>query len=167
MNSFSFTNPVVVVPGGTNIITQAGLDDAGVNLNLSIEDAGEIANGAAAGTRSGKEGPVEDFDLSFELASPRAGEGERDHIILDLLRGRGVSEEELIREIRDLLDDLFQRNVLLAGREETDAQAVIVEGLGLCSERQVRSVLTERHPVLAGGARGRNERQRKNPSRAR
>jgi len=65
------------------------------------------------------------------------GKGGRDHIILDLLRGRWVSEEELVREIRHLFDDLLQRNILLAGREETDAQAVIDERLGFRSERRV------------------------------
>ena len=66
------------------------------------------------------------------------GKGGRNHIILDLLRGRRVSEEELVREIWNLFDNHFQRNVLLTGREEADAQAAIDESLGLCSERRVR-----------------------------
>jgi len=69
VSSFSLPSPVVVVLRGTNIITQAGLDNAGVNLNPPIEDAGKVTDGTAPGTRSGKEGPIEDFDLSFGSAS--------------------------------------------------------------------------------------------------
>lgn len=52
----------MVVPSRTNLVTQAGLDDAGVNLDLSVEDCSEIIHGTAAGT---KEAPVEYFDLVF------------------------------------------------------------------------------------------------------
>ena len=123
--------------GGTDLIAQPGLDGVRVNLDLPIEDAGEVANGTDGGTRNGKERPVEYFDLSHGSASLRSWE-EGDHIILDLLRARGVSEEELVCEIWKFLDDLFQRNVLRARREEADAQAVIDEGLGL-------------HPIVESG----------------
>lgn len=86
-------------------------------------------------------------------------ERESDHMVLDLLRGGGISEEELVREIWHLLDDHFERNVLRAGGEEADTQAVIDEGLGSSPERRVRETLTGRHPALAEGARERNERR--------
>jgi len=46
-----------------------------------------------------------------------------------------------VREFLDLPGDKFQRNVLLARREEVDAQAVISKGLDLLPERRVRRTL--------------------------
>ena len=51
-----------MVLSGTYLITQVGLNDAGVNLDLSIEDAGKVANGPT-GAGNAKEGPVEYSDL--------------------------------------------------------------------------------------------------------
>lgn len=44
-------------------------------------------------------------------------------MILNLLRGGRVSEEELICEIGDPLDKFLERNIFLVWREEADAQA--------------------------------------------
>ena len=143
-----------MVLSGTYLITQVGLNDAGVNLDLSIKDAGKVTHGPT-GARNAKEGPVEYFDLSFgnrELPCG-VGRGGRDHIILNLLRGRRVSEEELVREIGHLLDDLFEGGIFLAGREIADTQAVIDRGLDLSPECRVQRTLTGLHPTPTEGAR--------------
>lgn len=144
-----------MVLSGTYLITQVGLNDAGVNLDLSIEDAGKVANGPT-GAGNAKEGPVEYFDLSLigNREPPyEVGRGGRDHIILNLLRGRRVSKEELVCEIGHLLDDLFEGDIFLAGREIADAQAVIDRGLDLSPECRVQRTLTGLHPTPAEGAR--------------
>lgn len=57
-------------------------------------------------------------------------------MILNLLGGRGIGEDELIRVIWNLLDKLFERNIFPVGRVEADTQAVFEEGLGLPPERR-------------------------------
>lgn len=53
-----------MVLSGTDLVTQDGLDAAGVNLDLSVEDVGEVGKGTTS-TRNAEEAPVEDFNLSF------------------------------------------------------------------------------------------------------
>jgi len=93
----------------TNLITQDGLDSAGINLDLSIEDAGEVAKGTTTGTGNEKDGPVKDLDLLFgnywSLYEVR--KRQRDHIIFNLLGGRGISKEELVRKVGHPLDENF------------------------------------------------------------
>ena len=81
------------------------------------------------------------------------------HVVLNLLGGRRISEEELVRKIWHFLDDLFKRNIFLAGREVADAQAVIEGGLNLSPERQVQMTHTEPQPAPAEDTREQNERQ--------
>ena len=80
---------------------------------------------------NGEEDLVKDFDLSFgghQLYD--VGNEGKNYVILDLFRGRRISEDELVREIGHLPDDIFEGDVFLAGREEADTQAVIGGGLG-------------------------------------
>lgn len=67
-------------------------------------------------------------------------------IILDPLCGRRVSEEP-VRYFSYLLGYPFQRNALLARKEEFDAQAVIDEGRDLSLECLVQRTLTGRYPA--------------------
>ena len=68
------------------------------------------------------------------------------YIILDSLCGRRVSEE-LVRNFSYLLAYPFQRNALLARKEEVDAQAVIDEGRYLSLECLVQRTLTGQYPA--------------------
>ena len=53
------------------------------------------------------------------------GSRDRNYVVLNLLRGRRIGEVELVREIGDLLDEFFERNIFLVWREVSDAQATI------------------------------------------
>lgn len=58
---------VTVTRRSTDLIAQHGLDSAWVNLDLPVENGGEVIDETAGGTRNSKEAPVEYFDLSFGI----------------------------------------------------------------------------------------------------
>lgn len=112
-------NPTTVHLNRANLIAQGGLDNAWVDLDLSVEDADEVFK-IGADVSSGKYHSVEDFDLMFGNGWPRygIGKGESPYVVLDLLGGRGIGEEELIHVIGNPLDKLFERDIFPVWRVE-------------------------------------------------
>ena len=64
-DDFNLARSMLSTVARTDLLIQAGLDNAGVNLDLPVKNPGEVTHGANGGTRNAKEAPVEDFDLSF------------------------------------------------------------------------------------------------------